>query len=229
MEPGDFTARGFSKQRGLTLIEVLIALGILLALTAVVLPTAAWALRMRALESARDGVEATLLQARAHARLNGRSVEVSVIGDRLEAKWFDPSSGGVESEGNTELTLEDDLRIPVSWASRRMPAEIQVMSLREYQENLDPLEESSANSYQPPGIAVDTVLPMRLAVLLSDGGALSGTPVVLVGEDGEALLVKVDPWTGRPLIDKPPVEQREIMMEIEPEPEEELALPEAAP
>ena len=187
--------RGPAPARGLTLIEVLIALGIVLALTAIVLPTASWAMRMRVLEGARDGIESMILQARAHARLNGRSIEVLVTSDRFEARWFDPTGDSLAGEGSGDFRDAREWRIPAPWARRRLPREIVVQSWRTFREQIDPLEDHED--------AEDPSKPIRLAILLPDGGALSGTTIVLLAENGDALRVEVDPWTARPLIEEP--------------------------
>ena len=112
MAPVDPIQRAHS--RGLTLFEVLIALGIVLALSAVVLPVGVWALRLGSLESARDGVEAVMLQARASARLEGRPIQVHVRGSRIEARWFDATildsesiAPGDTGFGSLETALTD--------------------------------------------------------------------------------------------------------------------------
>ena len=204
-----------TRSRGLTLFEVLIALGIILALSAVVLPVGVWALRLGSLESARDGVEAVMLQARASARLEGRPIEVHVRGDRIEARWFDatsPNSGATASDDDGFASLEtaladsadiDQQRIPDPWARRRLPSGITVLDLEDYLEELEALDEtasftdaSASTSFPRP-----SMVERRVGVFLPGGGALVGRTIVLVASDGSALQVAVDPWTARPLID----------------------------
>jgi hypothetical protein len=52
-----------------------------------------------------------------------------------------------------------------------------------------------------------------------------GTAIVLVAENGDALLVKVDPWTGGALIDEPPREPVDALPETELELEFEIEEP----
>ena len=123
--------------RGLTLIEILIAVGIVVALSAIVLPIASWSFRLRPLEGARDGIESVVLQARAHARIEGRAIEVRLLDGRLEARWFDATSeptgddpygfgGDTPEEGTGEFDEFDDSMIPMTWARRVLPEEIEL-------------------------------------------------------------------------------------------------------
>jgi len=209
--------------RGLTLIEILIAVGIVIALSAIVLPIASWSFRLRPLDSARDGVESVILQARAHARIEGRPVEVRLLGRRLEARWFD--AGTASSSGSddgrmiagddafdSDLESSFDQRIGMSWARRLLPEGIECRTLEEHRALLEdrdllglegielPVDESP--DFDPDALAPD---PLPLAVLLADGGALALDPVVLLDPAGAGLLVEIDPWTGRPLFEPAPV------------------------
>jgi type II secretory pathway pseudopilin PulG len=202
------------RSRGLTLFEVLIALGIILALSAIVLPIASWSLRLGSLESARDGVEAVLLQARASARLEGRAIEVFAGGGRIEARWFDAANGfsganAIEADDITSLeaTLADpvdfdELRITNLWARRRLPADITVLDVDDYLETLEESDMfgSSVDKRAPVEFVSSRNSELRLGVFLPDGGALVGQTAVLVGSDGKAIQISVDPWTARPVI-----------------------------
>ena len=220
------------RARALTLIEVLIALGIVLALSVVVLPLSSWAFSLRALESARDGMEAIILQSRAHARLSARAVEVRVVGNRLEARFFDPaidftdapeerdSISAIESFDETGI---DERTITDPWARRRLPMEVEAVSWEDYlllREQADGLESAWMDPFQG-----QDDISMRIAVLLPDGGALVGEPIILLGPDGGALRINVDSWTGRPRIDVPPEEILDLPDEDEEE-EEETPAPE---
>ena len=203
MAPGDPKTRSFSKRHGLTLIEVLIALGLVLALTALVLPTASWVLRMGALDSARDGVEATLLQARAQAKITGRSIAVKLVDDRIVAEWFAPDDSVADQSDSSVLQTEGGQLIEGSWAQRRIPQGIEVLALATYREKMDALNSPLGNTDEDSDQPLDSSPGMRVAVFLPDGGALVGTPVVLVGERGDALLLSIDPWTGRAHFEAP--------------------------
>ena len=225
--------------RGLTLIEILIAVGIVIALSAIALPIASWSFRLRPLDSARDGVESVVLQARALARIEGRPVEVRLTGRRLEARWFDARSASFDGTDDaraadiaapTEPEAEplDDRRIGMSWARRLLPEEIEGRTLEEHLlliEDQDPFgldipfEESTG--FDPEALEPD---PLRIGVLLADGGALALDPVVLIDATGAGLLMEIDPWTGRPLFEPAPVATFEDLDQSEdetPEPERE--------
>lgn len=209
--------------RGLTLIEILIAVGIVVALSAIVLPIASWSFRLRPLEGARDGIESVVLQARAHARLEGRAIEVRLLDGRLESRWFDVASEPVNDDpiGSGADIVDDeadrfdefdDSMIPMTWARRALPEEIEFLPLEEH---MDRLESRDAFGFESidDGIegsdAFDASFleptPLRLAVLLPDGGALVLEPVVLLDSEGAGLLLEIDPWTGRPLFEAAPV------------------------
>lgn len=214
-----------ARHRGLTLIEVLVALGLVLALAALVLPLTTWMSRLGGLESTRDDIEAILLQARATARFDGRPVEVRLEGDRLLARWFDPAAEidtltfefpeGVEPPPLEEATwaAEPDV-LPEPWARRRLAPGIEATDLETHRaalenENIDP----SFPAEDP--LTPDEAAPShRLAVMLPDGGALVAPPLVFSDGEGAAFMLEVDPWTARPRLGPVPVE-----VELEPLPE----------
>ena len=65
-----------TKRPGITLIELLLAIGLALVLSGIVLPAVFTGLRERAFESTVEVVRNQLLLARAHAQLTRRPVEV---------------------------------------------------------------------------------------------------------------------------------------------------------
>jgi prepilin-type N-terminal cleavage/methylation domain-containing protein len=228
-----------SHSRGLTLIELMIALGLVLALSAIVLPISSWLLRIGVLEGARDGVEAILLQSRARARLEGRAIEVRFVDGRLEARWFDPTAwlqddDDFSSDRSIEVfdfeEGEDSRMILEGWARRRLPPEVDLRLLDAYLLERD--------SYQV-GMPEETVLspigaldpagppPIRIAVFLPDGGALQGESLVLSMEDAPPLQLEVDPWTARPVIEPVPIEllAGEFPEDEPDEPDEEIFEP----
>ena len=218
-----------SRHLGLTLIEIMVALAILLSLSVLVLPITSWAFRLGAIESTRDGVEAIILRSRAEARLEGRPVELGFIDGLLEARWFDPEVGSFEEgDGSDWLQAitdqEDDpdesMRIPGTWPRRRLAPGVQLIPLRDYLETRGPSDPFGVDATPPivdPAVGTDSY--RRLAILLPDGGALVGDAFVLVEPDGDATpqLLSIDPWSARPRvgdlpsewIDEPFVEERE--------------------
>lgn len=193
-------ARTSRRTHGLTLFEVLVVIAIIVALTAIVLPTAAWALSMRSLELARDGLDATFLHARAEARLTGRSIEITLDGDLIHAAWFAPEQDAVDPSLEDGFTEDLGAVIPASWSRRRLPRGVSVVTWREYRDGSfdDPAFTRPAQLESgDPAFSGMLQQSIRLAVLLPDGGALTGVPMVLLSEDDDALVMKVDPWSGR--------------------------------
>jgi prepilin-type N-terminal cleavage/methylation domain-containing protein len=87
-------ARSITHHHGLTLLELLLAIALLLSLSALALPSLVGVLDERAFESTQDVVKAHLLLARAHAQQTGRPVEViyDPADNRLTARMFDVQS-----------------------------------------------------------------------------------------------------------------------------------------
>ncbi len=201
-----------SHARGLTLIEILVALGLLLALSALVLPVTSWAFRLGALESARDGVEAIILRSRAEARLDGRAIELGFVDGRFEARWFDPSTASLDEDIESDwlaavevdaTDLEEDFRILAPWARRPLVPGIAFVPLEEFLLERSSFEPFGVDEDEPPAFENDLDMPtgfLRIAVFLPDGGALIGDGFVLREEGSPPLLVEIDPWTARPII-----------------------------
>ncbi len=79
-------------RRALTLLELLLAIGLLLALAALVFPSVIKGLNEREFESTTELVRHHLLLARAHAQATGEPVEVTYRNNppRVEARRFEP-------------------------------------------------------------------------------------------------------------------------------------------
>ena len=98
------------QSRGLTLLELLIALALILALGAIAMPTALKALADREFNSARDTTVQQLLMARAHAQTTGQPVEVIYHGEtrRIEARALD-LDGSSSQGGESAARFDDEL------------------------------------------------------------------------------------------------------------------------
>lgn len=94
------------RRRGVTLIELLLALGLLLAIGAFALPITLETLERRAFESAGDELVGQLLLARAHARESGLPVEVLCrredLGSRFELDSAASSGSAFDSTGDAQ-------------------------------------------------------------------------------------------------------------------------------
>ena len=222
-------------RRGLTLIEILVALGLLLALSALVLPISSWAFRLGSLESARDGVEAIILRSRAEARLEGRAIELGFVDGRFEARWFDPSAVAPDEDFESEWLAdvefdaadpEEDFRISASWSRRALAPGITFLFLDAYLLERDAFEPFDLADDEPPSFESDPYQPtgfMRIAVFLPDGGALVGRPFVLREEGSPPMRVEIDPWSARPIIaELPPDSFDDALLEEEESEEEEV-------
>ncbi|UCD76493.1 MAG: prepilin-type N-terminal cleavage/methylation domain-containing protein [Phycisphaerales bacterium] len=139
-------------RRGFTLLELLIAIALLLALGALSLPAIMGQLDERRFESAVELTTSHLLLARAHAQATGRTVEVlyRFPPARLEARIFQPGemsegdpsdwpsnegiAGDEEGEETGYYSLEWDEEqntaglIHEGWALRALPAGIRLSS-----------------------------------------------------------------------------------------------------
>jgi prepilin-type N-terminal cleavage/methylation domain-containing protein len=103
----DSRGRGGGR-RGLTLLELLIVIALLLALGALSLPAIQRTLEDRAFETAVEVTTSQLLLARAHAQVSGEPVEVRYRSPRpnIVAVRFDPSSV-IVSEAADEFRIDD--------------------------------------------------------------------------------------------------------------------------
>ena len=217
-------------QRGITLLELLIALALLLAMTALIAPAMVNRLDERAFENAAEVVRQQLLLARAHAASTGRPVEVLYRSDpsRVIARRFEPDADEQQAEGGAvgptgvdEPVFEATL--PESWAYRRLPEQMSCSHER-------PLEIDAAGPALAAGLhearqaRARTPATLRLAVYLPDGSALLGDPIWLSDEDGRLMQLVINHWTGLPRLERvsntPEPEMIEQEEPQEPEPQQ---------
>jgi len=199
-----------SRPRGVSLLEVMVAIFLVVLTAALVLPwTAGW-LGDRELDQAQDQLAMQFMLARAAAREQGRPVEVVVEGggDRgVEARWMSPATipgddddddrGSFGGRGDPLLRFGrggDPSAIGVSWARFELPRGVQV-SL-----DSDVARERTAAS----GAAAARVSrergdgPQTLAIFLPDGTAVFA-PIFLLSTDAGAIrALQVDRATGKP-------------------------------
>ena len=213
-------------KRGLTLLETLIALVLLLALGALILPAMMDSLDERTFESAADVTNEQLMMARAHAQATGSPVEVtykantSEVQVRLFTPWlagFQSSStqdsaygetspvGPVapqENEGSTATTGV----IEQSWACRALGRGMHMSSRPPASsDSQSAMQDEQTNgrgddreSWNDLGKGQD----IRLAVFMPDGSALLGDPVWLNDDKGRCGLLSINPWSGLPLFQR---------------------------
>ena len=195
--------------RGLTLIEILVALGIVVALAALVLPTLSWMSRFRPLDTACEDVQALYLRARAHATVKGRPVQITLSRFDLEADWFEVETfslddfdvpGDVDADASktafplatwSRVGLQDDVRYQPR--SRVLSAASEESSSWSGSGSSDPTFED----------VIDTAV--LLAILFPDGTVISTEQLVLSDETGRTRSILIDELTGRVIITEPDV------------------------
>jgi type II secretory pathway pseudopilin PulG len=236
-------------RRGVTLLELLLAIALLLALGGLVLPALFNRLPERAFESSAEIVRSQLLLARAHAQATGEPIEVLFATDppRVAARRFDASlvtlepqagdSDAPDGQGEPfEVTPLDDeeapeaLRIPEPWAERALADGVWIA------ESPGPAEG------EPAGFGVEAELlaagdedierddvprAIRLALFMPDGSAVLAEPVWVRDDHGRRGRLAVNHWTGLPSFERvtevtPAPEREEDEQPEEEEPEEEL-------
>ena len=192
--------------RGLTLIEILIALGLVVALAALVLPTLSWMSRFRPLDSACQDVEALCLRARAHAAVNGRPIQIRVRGSNLEADWleiealsFDAADSieAVDELNDSDVSSETSDPLP-TWSRLRLQDGVRCLARSSFVS--ETVDESSAMSdvmsdSSPLGESIDRTT--LLVIFLPDGTAISRDDLVLVDDSGRTRNLMIDELTGR--------------------------------
>jgi type II secretory pathway pseudopilin PulG len=189
------------RRRGLSIVEILVAIGIVVAISAVAVPwTLGW-LGSRELDDAGDRIAMQMLMARAAAREEGRAVEVvasDTDGQRsIEARWIDLSAID-EGEGVSrgDFLTKDGFpqsSIDAEWASFSLP---NGMSLAVDAVN----DDASSDASSEDGANEDTegsFAGQTLALFLPDGTVLTAPIFMLRTDAGVARSMRVDRATGR--------------------------------
>ncbi len=233
-------------RRGLTLLELLIALALVVALGAIAFPVLMRTLDERAFEAAGDVTTNHLLLARAYAQERGEPVEVMYRPDppRVEARLFRPErvtiegdelrDMGAEVEDSPEVPIryeyemedeDGEAAIPEGWAITVLPKQMRMTSQLPIDTMIltDGLGEYSPEmEFAEPEFSYEEEqedLPLRLAVFLPDGSALLGDPAWLSDASGRVGKIVVNPFTGLPYFEL--VEATDDVMEELAEEEED--------
>ncbi len=228
-------------RRGLTLLELLMAIGLVVALGALVFPTMMGRQRQRTFDSTIQIIRDQLLLARAHAQATGVPVEVMYYSEapHVEARMFRPERAASrfgDADGSAAMLdfseePDEDLLIPEGWAYRHLAEGVHVTRTppQELQDGYDDsfgsfdddlgayFDDASASlvSGQPPRT-------IRLAVFLPDGSALLGEGVWVVDNDGRARRIEVNPWTGLPIFGATAVNRGAVEVADDAEPDDEF-------
>jgi hypothetical protein len=205
-------------RRALTLLEVLIALTLLVALGAIAFPAMMRSLGGRAFDATGDVIVNHLLLARATAMEQGELIEVAYLTEpaRLVARRFEPAlleapaaPGAEEGFGapptwDTAWTAEDEAPAPIAegWAVRALPRGLELRNQppASLDEN-DPEAMLAAMEAEALDEAAPEQAPMRIAVYLPDGSAMIAGDFWLLDEEGRSARLRVSPWTGLPALE----------------------------
>jgi len=219
-------------RRGVTLLELMLALALVLALAAITWPALVATGEHRALSNAADAVEKQLLLARAHAMIERTAVEVrfdaaaraftvrelvpgAVAGAGESAQ---PSDTETDSHGADDGTTaaSDAAIIKLDWAVLELDPRIKASAT-------PPLDATGATDASGFADAVAREMAERQAMLedlqsgeslqesvvvaffLPDGSAPVSSAIWLTSEDGRSLRIEVGAWTGLPRISIWPV------------------------
>lgn len=215
--------------RGVSLLEILIALVLVVAIGAMVAPALLRSLDERAFESTADSTNEQLMMARAHAQASGAAVEVMYhpATQQVQVRLFDMlaanrSSDGFDRDQRSSIgknlprfdatddgspRLEPDRgAIGESWACQSLPHGLRLASR-------PPVSDSDDQDAFGPAAAsaddrVQTIADLqgnediRLAVFMPDGSALVGDPVWLNDDKGRCGMFTINPWSGMPVFER---------------------------
>lgn len=196
-------------RRGLTLLELLLAIGLMLALAALVLPAVLSSFNERAFQSGVDVVQGQMLLARAHARMVAAPVEVLYDDEppRVQARFFQQTPGD----------------IPANWALRPLPGGLRITA--DDADGETPAQPLRLAVFMPDGSAV-LARPVRVTDEHGRLGRLSlsswtGMPQFERGAAGPAEEVEKDDAEVEPEADVPPRPEPEPEPEPDADPETE--------
>lgn len=208
------------RARGLSFVEILAALAIVIAIAAVAVPwTFGW-LGGRELDNAEDQLAMQLVMARAAAREEGRPVEVVATSDAgrstIRARWMEellPERGGSARSEESDRPQRGaganavDAAIAANWADMDLPAGVELwleddVPSDEMGDALDAAAESAAETDTFAALdAMDggAARPAQvLAIFLPDGTAIVAPVLMLRNVAGVQRSLLIDRATGRP-------------------------------
>jgi prepilin-type N-terminal cleavage/methylation domain-containing protein len=204
-------------RRGLTLLELLIVLGLLVALAAIAIPSLQGLLEKQSFELAVESTQQQLLLARAHAQATGQPVEIRwrAESNAVEARSFDPAA---ESASDSSQTGQADSEMagiegpgdPLqleSWATIELPRGVTIRARPPSQvlagdsdetssTTLELLADSSESETADNEVEAPEFVDIQLAVMTPDGGAMVGNDVWFADDAGRAGKLVINPMTG---------------------------------
>lgn len=227
-------------RRGFTLLELLIVIGLVMAIGALVWPAMMNSQRNRIFDSTVEIVRDQLLLARAYAQASGKPIEVIYQSDpsRIEARMFEPILRAMQENGSgilvsteqdddfASIELDDEQLeesiIAEPWAYRIIAGHIQIRTRPQ-----DDGSDDRFSGIDDFGDFADKALfdidlepqprNIRLAIFLGDGSALLGNPFWIIDSDGRQGRIVVNPWTGIASYEQGSVYRNDIVSQDEEE------------
>lgn len=193
--------------RAVTLVELLIALVLVLAMGALIFPSLMDSLDERSFETAADVTNEQLMMARAHAQATGTPVEVtySPAKSQVQARLFSPfltdfadlgsSSAAGESTKAPSSSTESSGTITQAWATRALGKSVRIVARSPMETTEEIAVDPFAETFENFGQGQD----VRLAVFMPDGSALVNQDVWLNDDKGRWGVFQINPWSGLPL------------------------------
>ncbi|MHC4908471.1 MAG: prepilin-type N-terminal cleavage/methylation domain-containing protein [Planctomycetota bacterium] len=195
-------ARRRQQRPGLTLLELLIALTIVLSITLVVTPPVLRRLDERAFTSACDLLSQQMLLARAHAQSIGGGVEVVHDGASqiTQARVFLAAPVDPAARGSAPALIDDGEQRAITepWAMRRLHDGLRLS-------DVDPRDDATvtglpSDAFGGEDFVGDDADPLdellRLAVFLPDGSSLLGSVIWVTDDDGRIGRLTTNAFTG---------------------------------
>lgn len=204
-------------RRGLTLLEILVVISILLAAGAIVVPFTLRELERRQAVLLEDRLSMLIQFARVESRRSGVPVEVLIDADgrRVEARRLDVArldEGGISASGALdELPVgeapgdaDDSIRFVSAWARHELEDGRLVPPATEAETGFDVADAFAALEFESSdddASRFDTDEDpwsgrVRLALFFPDGTSVTTTPAVLETSRGDRRW-SIDPWSGR--------------------------------
>lgn len=181
---------------GWSVIELVIAAGLVVVLLGIAIPIGYRVLGRSELAATEDNVASELLKARAEAQKSGRPVEVLLETDpsRLILQYVDPSARLSDAVGRS-----DRPSAARSGSTRNAKRGSAPDADWRRESAIDPSVRVERGESPRGGSAGGTT---RVAVFLPDGTMLFAATLLLMHESGMQSRVSVDPYTGHPAIER---------------------------
>lgn len=201
-----WTRRTTRRVAGLSLIELLVVLGLVLAILAIAIPFTLRSLGERELSATEENFASELLKARAQAQESGRPVEVVVMDQpsRIVLRYFNPQAwqdAANESTPKRRSSAGSGRGVRDTWWEESPISSTVRVANEAAMDSTDLAAETGLPDL--PAAKADAAPrggPMRVAVFMPDGSILFAASLLLLHENGLRSRVSVDPWTGHPAI-----------------------------